>query len=335
MTLSSTVHDAAVAILKKLETAIQRRQRLISQWGDRTTAYRLVNSGADGFSGLTVDRLGPCLLVEVHRREIDSTPLVSALEQLFADTPIFIKHRWSRSSEKRSGFLAAGPQMSPNFEVLENGLRFQVRLADDEHIGLFLDSRLPREWVAAHSRDRRVLNLFSYTGGFGMAAAMGGARSTVNIDNKNSALTYARQNYERNRLSFDQRTFFKCDVLYYLKRAASQKGRFDLIILDPPPRFKRRRQRDFLAHRDYAGLLVQCVSVLAPNGIILAGLNALKADDTQLTQFIADAAHTTHTRIQTCDILTAHADFPPTEDRPTSRFAILEVTIPPTPTATM
>ena len=310
---------------EKITLALSRRQGMVDAFGVATNAWRLIHSSADGFDSVTVDVIGNGLLVEQHREQVPVNGLIDALHARFPDKSIFLKQRWSRKSEDRSGALVAGPECATVFEIIENGLRFLVRLLDEEHIGIFLDSRLPREWVRANSLDKRMLNLFSYTGGFGMAAAAGGAKNTVNIDNKNSALYFAKENYRRNQLPFDNRTFFKCDVLYYLKRAAGQKGRFDIIVADPPPRFKRRRQRDFEAHRDYGKLLSMCIGVLADGGIILAGLNALKASDDQMTTMINEAADATGKTIETLEELTAHIDFPETADRPTSRFRVLRV----------
>jgi 23S rRNA (cytosine1962-C5)-methyltransferase len=310
---------------EKLRVALLNRQSIIETAGDQTNVYRIVNSSADGFEGVTVDRLGNVLLMEQHRKDADMAGLMDALASAWPETPIFLKKRCSSQSSDRCGIQIAGPQSPSVFEVMENGLRFVVRLLDDEHIGLFVDSRLPREWVRANSENRRVLNLFSYTGGFGLAAAAGGARSTVNIDNKNSALHFARENYRRNGLPADNRTFFRCDALYYLKRAAGQQGRFDLIVVDPPPRFKRRRQRDFLAHEDYGRLLAMCVAVLDDGGVILAGLNALKASDARLDEMIDQAATACGVCMEVTAELGAHEDFPPTPDRPTSRFRVLRV----------
>ncbi|MBN2714423.1 MAG: class I SAM-dependent rRNA methyltransferase [Deltaproteobacteria bacterium] len=308
-----------------IDSALQKRQLLVESFAGRTNAWRLLNSGADGVEGVTVDILGDVLLVEQHREHAAVTSLIDVLATRFPQKSVFLKKRWSTDTDARSGAQVAGPKCAAVMDVVENGLRFLVRLLDEEHVGIFLDSRLPREWVHANSRDKRVLNLFSYTGGFGMVAAAAGAKSTVNIDNKNSALHFAMENYRRNGLPFDDRTFFKCDVLYFLKRAAGQKGRFDLIVVDPPPRFKRRKQRDFMAHRDYGTLLAMCVSVLADNGVILAGLNALRASDDRMSQMIEAAAVRTGRTIETVDELKAHMDFPPTPDRPTARFRVLRV----------
>lgn len=309
----------------KLEIALSNRDSLVKQFQERTNAYRWVHSGADGFDGITVDMLGEVILVEQHRETADVTDLIKILLAKYPEAPIFFKKRWSTQSEQRAGLEVTDFKANPNRVVVENGLQFGIRLLDEEHIGLFLDSRQSRQWVKANSNNKRVLNLFSYTGGFGVYAAAGGATSTVNIDNKNSALQIAQRNYERNALAFDHRTFFKCDALYYLQRAAKQNGRFDLIIVDPPPRFKRRRQRDFLAHRDYGDLIRRCIGVLDSKGQILAGLNSLRANDESMDAMILEVAALTEATIQIGDTLSADIDFPPTVDRPTARFRQLHV----------
>jgi len=312
--------------LELCQLAIGRRDALRDD--SSTTCYRLIHSTADGFPGITVDRLDNVLLVEQHRKDADVEPLMKALERCFgADTPIFFKARWSENSKERGGFQRSGATHPGYVTVVENGLKFVTRLLDEEHIGLFLDSRKPREVVRQLARGRRVLNLFSYTGGFGVAAAAGGALSTVNIDIKTSAATFARRNYELNNLPFDDRTFFKCDVLYFLKRAAGGRGRYDLIILDPPPRFARRHQADFQMDKDYGKLLAACFKVAAPGALLMAGLNASRVSDAQFEQIVAAQAEgeTGDVRCAVSSWIRPGIDFPAAEDRPAARFVLIEM----------
>jgi 23S rRNA (cytosine1962-C5)-methyltransferase len=317
--------DEPESARRQCEHAISLRSTLAESVD--TDAYRLIHSTADGFAGLTVDVLAGILLVEQHRPESDPSLLINALVSIYGpETPVFFKARWSRNSHERSGRQVAGPSHGGLVTVSENGLRFHLHLLDEEHIGLFLDSRPTRSWVAAESQNKRMLNLFAYTGGFGMAAARGGARSTVNIDNKASAMRHARRNYETSALPYDSRTFFQCDVLYYLKRAATTAGRFDLIVLDPPPRFKRHHGRDFEMDRDYGHLLGACLPIAASTATIIAGLNSCRVSDTQFMEMIAaEMAAEKDLQWRVLRMLGPGDDFPPTTDRPVARFAAIEI----------
>ncbi len=311
------------SLKKLLAAALNRRDGLVSSGAGDTDSVRLLHSEADGFRGITVDRLGKTLLVEAHRRDVGIDVLVDLLVEHFGpDTPIFFKERWSKDSDVRTGRQIRGPDCSPEFAVLENGLRFLVNLLKDEHIGLFLDSRPARTLVRETAADKRVLNLFSYTGAFGVTAQAGGARSTTNIDNKRSALATAKMNYELNQLPFDTRTFLRSDAFKYVTRAAKSKGRFDLIILDPPPASKRPGNKWFNAKTGYVPIVSKCLSLLAPNGQVLAGLNAKDISDPEFDRMLRDASAQKSRQIKIVDRIGPGADFPFSCDRPVARFVL-------------
>ena len=311
--------------ISKIETALSRRKSFV-QNSEYTTAWRMVNGDGDGIDNITVDRLGDVILVESHGRDTEAELVIKALAVLFPKTAIFLKNRWSPDLKQKRGTQISGPPAANLIKIVENGLKFKLNLTDEEHIGLFLDSRPARKFVLNNSRDRRVLNLFSYTAGFGVAAAAGNALSTVNIDNKNSALRIGKDNYVKNSLSFDTRTFFKCDVLEYLKRASKQTGRFDFIIIDPPPKFKRKGKTDFLSHIHYDKLLNSCLTLAGDSdSIIMAGLNSLKAGDSQFETLINSAGAAVGKSLQIIDTIGPGCDFPASKTRPVARFKILKI----------
>ncbi len=284
-------------------------------------AYRVVHSSADNFTGLTVDRLGEVFLVEQHQAAARVDELIAILIGHFGpNTPIFFKKRYDRHSAGRSGEQVNGPPVAPEFIVEEAGLKFSLNLTHEAHIGLFLDSREARAWVRRIAAEKRLLNLFSYTGSFGVAAAAGGAKSTTNIDNKRSALRLARINYEINNLPFNTRTFVRSDALDYLARALKGRGRYDIIIVDPPPRFKRSGGRWFLADRDYATLAARCMALLAPGGQLLAGLNAMNVSDDEFFSMLTAAGQLAEKQVVFHSTIGPGCDFPPCPDRPRARF---------------
>ena len=190
-----------------------------------------------------------------------------------------------------------------------------------------MDSRPARKQVREIAADKRVLNLFSYTGAFGVAAQAGGAKSTTNIDNKSSALAIAKKNYALNHLTADTRTFLRADVFKYVTRAAKSKGRYDLIILDPPPKSKRPGNRWFNAKTGYAPLLAKCLSLLAPNGQVLAGLNAKHISDTEHEAMLQTAAENKGIPIKVLEKIGPGADFPSADDRPSARFVLVSINL--------
>jgi len=314
-------------IPSRLALALGRREGLLGELGGDTDALRLVHGSADGFEGLTADRLGSVVLVERHRRDAPAERLIEALAERFDDAPVFLKERWSREAGDLAGRQVGGPPIDPD-EVIarERGLSFAVRLVAGEHVGLFLDSRPARALVRRLAGGRRVLNLFSYTGGFGVAAASGGARATTNVDSKRSAHAAARRNYELNGSPAETRTFMRDDVIRFLNRAAKGSGRYDLVVLDPPPRFDRAGGKTYDAREGYGRLVMRCLKVIEAGGLLLAGSNALAGDE--LERVVVEASAETESAVEATERVGPGPDFPPAPERPTCAFVLVRVARP-------
>jgi len=306
-----------------LDAALERRHALLEE----LSCLRLIHGDDDGFDGLTVDLYGPALLVEQHRPEADAEPLLDALAFRYDDDhPIFFKHRCLHTDAGREGNQVRGAPHSSALVVEERGLRFAVDLAKGMHTGLFLDSRPAREAVRRHAVGRRVLNLFSYTGAFGVAADSGGARSTTNVDSKKTALNAARRNYALNDASVDTRTFLTDDAIRFLNRAARGRGRYDLVVVDPPPRFRRRRRgARFDAREGLFRLIARCVKVVEPGGLLLVGLNTRAVDDQSFDRHLDEGAALAERELVPVERIGAGADFPSAAGRPIARFVMCEV----------
>lgn len=313
--------------LVTFKLAMRRRRKLVESFGerDKTDAYRLVHGSADGFPGVTLDRYGSVLVLEGHSPEVPLYRFADLARSFFGDdAPLVVKERWSRRDEDLGGRLFG--DVPEELEVQENGLVFGVRPASSEHCGLFLDSRPARKLVRGMSEGLRVLNLFAYTGGFGVAAAAGGAAATTNVDNKTSAVRHTVENYRRNGLSSDSRTAIRCDAFDYLRREARRGGRYDLVILDPPPISRRKNKNVYRAESGYARLAARAMSLLSDGGRLLAGLNAGRIGDRVFLEMLEEAGRLAHKTISLETLVGPGADFPPGEpDRPTARFALLGV----------
>jgi 23S rRNA G2069 N7-methylase RlmK/C1962 C5-methylase RlmI len=176
--------------------------------------------------------------------------------------------------------------------VSEGSLSFKVNLSDYLDTGLFPDRRLLRAMVREESSGKRMLNLFSYTGSFSVYAAAGGAASTDSIDLSNTYQHWARENFSLNGFSanlLQQYDFFsgsqprqscankliRADALDFLGKAASEKLRWDIIVLDPPAFSNSAKMTEsFDLQRDMLELLQKCIKLLAPGGKIFLSVNA-------------------------------------------------------------
>jgi 23S rRNA (cytosine1962-C5)-methyltransferase len=162
------------------------------------------------------------------------------------------------------------------FTVEEAGLKFLVNLTDYLDTGLFLDHRITRQMVREKSKDKRVLNLFCYTGSFSVYAAAGGAASVTSVDLSKTYLQWAEDNFVINRFKDKNKYhFIHADVKQWLKTL--QPNSFDLVIMDPPTFSNSKRMKDFLdIQRDHVELLNDVLHAITKDGIIYFSTNYTK-----------------------------------------------------------
>ena len=177
----------------------------------------------------------------------------------------------------------------------ENGLRFELRAGSGQSPGLFLDQRGNRAWVRQQSQGARVLNLFAYTGGFGVAALAGGAANVVQVDTSKSYLDWARANMSANGLSDDQVEYSPVEARLLVQGCHKRGRRFDGIICDPPS-FGRGRGRGasvFRVERDLADLISACAGLVDAGGWVLVSSNYEGWSQSHFVGLVAAAGRTT------------------------------------------
>jgi 23S rRNA (cytosine1962-C5)-methyltransferase len=183
---------------------------------------------------------------------------------------IFLKLRQRKPG--RLGQYQKFDEVQHEFIVEENGLKFIVNLSDYLDTGLFLDHRTTRQMVRAASKDKKVLNLFAYTGSFSVYAAAGGASEVITVDLSKTYLGWAERNMQLNGFSKDAYQFIHADVLQFLKTLP--RDHFDLIVMDPPTFSNSKRMEDFLdIQRDHGELINDCMAILNPGGILYFSTN--------------------------------------------------------------
>lgn len=168
--------------------------------------------------------------------------------------------------------LVAGDLISA-LKVKENGLSYHVKFGNQQNVGLFLDMANGRQWLQSRADNANVLNLFSYTCGFSVAAIAGGARQVVNADMAKGALSWGRDNHRLNDHPMDRVKFFAHDVLRSWGKF-KKYGPYDFIVVDPPSFQK----GSFVAKKDYAKMARRFQELLAEDGKVLACLNAPELD---------------------------------------------------------
>jgi 23S rRNA (cytosine1962-C5)-methyltransferase len=159
--------------------------------------------------------------------------------------------------------------------VHENGLKFIVNLSDYLDTGLFLDHRITRQMVRELSENKKVLNLFCYTGSFSVYAVAGNAMQVTSVDLSKTYLSWAEKNMRENFADYRRHEIVHADVLQYLK--SLEPGSFDLIVMDPPTFSNSKRMEDVLdIQRDHVQLINDCMKALSKNGILFFSTNFTK-----------------------------------------------------------
>ncbi len=222
----------------RIKAAIARRS---VAGGETTNAYRLVNAEGDELSGLIIDRYDDIAVIEIANAGVEQIrPLIiDCVQQAIAPRGIWLKNdipaRKIETLTMEPEWIGAG---EPSAGIRENGLRFRVDAPSGQKTGFFLDQRENRALTRTLAAGRRVLNLFSYSGAFGVYAAAGGAASVENVDSSTGAIDLARTNHA---LNGSEATFTVADAFDYVRKTTA---RFDLLICDPPAFAKSRGDID-------------------------------------------------------------------------------------------
>lgn len=298
---------------RRLDDAISLRRTLFSSF-ESNTACRMVFSEADGLSGLTVDRYGDWLLVQLtslalaNRKEI----LVNLLQQKLQPQGIWLRTekgiREAEGLELADGLLCGAAPPRPLI-ISENGVQFALDVAEGQKTGFFLDQRDNRRRVAEFVRGQRVLDVCCYTGGFSLNCLVnGGAREVVAVDMSESALTLARSNAERNGVA-DRLQTIKRDCFKAVEELAAAGEQFDTVILDPP-KLARNRQGIDAALRGYYSLNRSGLSLLKPGGLLVTCSCSGHVSSELFVDMLAQAALHENRRLQILESRGAAADHP-------------------------
>ncbi|MBE3565896.1 MAG: class I SAM-dependent rRNA methyltransferase [Thermogemmatispora sp.] len=327
--------DIAVRLLTRreepIDAALLRRRIRRAQELRRvfdpavTNIYRLIHSEGDGLPGLIVDRYAEVLVAQVHTLGMERLlPLL--VEPLLEETGARgLLLRNDSQARRREGLALEEPRLlagevPPEVEGRENGVRYLIDPWRGQKTGFFLDQRDKRAALAKYVRAvvaelapegvARVLNCFSYTGGFSLVAALSDGRVRVtSVDSSQSAMEAARRHFALNGLDADQHAFVVADVFAYLEEVRARGERFDIVVLDPPA-FARNQGARSQALRAYRRLNMLGMSVLRPAGILLSCScsGVIGLDD--LSGTLSLAARALDREVQVLEVLTHSCDHP-------------------------
>ena len=254
---------------------------------DLTTAFRLFNQEGDGFGGLTVDLYGDYAVFSWYNSyvyQIRQT-ISEAFRQVFPEVLGTYEKIRFKGLDYESAHVY-GQEAPDFFTVLENGVLYQVFMNDGLMTGIFLDQHEVRgSLVDGLAMGKSLLNMFSYTAAFSVAAAMGGASQTTSVDLAKRSRELSQAHFQANGISTDDHRFIVMDVFEYFKYAKRKGLTYDVIVLDPPS-FARNKKQTFSVAKDYHKLISQSLEILNPGGIIIASTNAANVSRQKFTEQI-------------------------------------------------
>lgn len=277
-----------LALKQSLQSASSLREEFFRSV---TTAYRLVHGEADGLPGLVVDQYADVLVVQVTTLGMEKLRMIwlPLLQKVFSPRAIYEKSvvpsRRLEGLDDQEGWLTGSAE--ERVEIQENGLRLLVSLSDSQKTGFFLDQREMRSLVREYAARKRVLNCFSYSGGFSVAALAGGAVHADSVDISESALELARKNGELNGFTSEQHGVIPADVFQFLRDAALP---YDLVVLDPPA-FAKKKSDVAAAMRGYRDINRLVLQKLPPRSLLLTCSCSAHVDENLFQKIIFQASN--------------------------------------------
>lgn len=287
--------------LSLAEKAALRRKGL---FGPETNAWRLANGESDGFSGLAADRYADVLSVKVYTAAWlpHLQNVLAAFRQVNPDltrTAVRLSREVaSLSPAKRlnyeDGMLWGGPGWDGTVQFLENGLTFETNVRFGQKTGFFLDQRENRAKVGELTRGAaKVLNVFSYSGGFSLYAARNGAQEVTDIDFSKPALDASERNFALNRhfpgVAACRHRVIAADAFAAMRELENRGERFDAVIVDPPSFAKASNERE-QALNSYSRLAVRAVRLLKKHGLLVFASCSSRVRADELFQAVHQAA---------------------------------------------
>lgn len=300
-----------------------------------TTAYRLCNGAGDGVeTGCFVDVLGEYRLVQAGDRAAAerSGCLALAAGESGSGVGVYFKqlqrHVRQTTPEEVAPQWVSGAQAPERFEVLENGVRFELGFNEGYSVGLFLDQRDNRRrlltnhiaadfpaFTPVDGVRHEVLNTFAYTCAFSVCAALGGARTT-SLDLSRKYLDWGRRNFELNGLNPAEHDFIYGDCFDWMRRLTKKGRRFDGVLLDPPTFSRSKEHGDFRTESDYGELVALALGLLKPGGILFASTNTARLTPERFLEQVHGAAQRCRRRILKEHYVPQPLDFPANRDEP-------------------
>ncbi|MGG0718244.1 class I SAM-dependent rRNA methyltransferase [Robertmurraya massiliosenegalensis] len=300
----------AIFFEKKIKKALEHRQFLFKD--PETTAFRLFNGEGDGIGGVTIEYFDGYLLIQWYSEGIYQFKdvLSEALNKVVDYKGLYEKKRFAeQGTYMEDDDFVTGERAPEPLLVKEIGMSFAVYLNESAMVGIFLDQREVRKKIRdKYAEGKTVLNTFSYTGAFSVAAALGGAIKTTSVDVANRSKSKTIEQFSVNGIDYEAQDIIVEDVFNYFKYAVRKNLSFDLVVLDPPS-YARSKKHTFSAGKDYPDLLEKAIHITEKGGVIVASTNCSTFGMDKFKGFIEKAFQQANTKYQILEEFRLPADF--------------------------
>jgi len=304
--------ESALAIRKPILSAeTTAGARATSSGAGTTNSCRLIHAEGDLLPGLICDKYGDYLVLQINTAGMEQfrDEIISLLKELLAPRMLYdCSDAATRAQEGLPDSAGAIWQFSfpDHIEIRENGIRFLVDVKQGQKTGFYLDQRDNRSLIRGLAQGKRVLNCFSYTGGFSVYASLGGAAAVTSVEASAEALALCKENLMLNNIPLDSQRLVKADVFQFLR---DDQGEYDLIILDPPA-FAKRKGQVKGAIRGYKDINLYAMKRLKKGGMILTCSCSQHIDADLFQKILSYAAADASRQMQVLGLWGAPSDHP-------------------------
>ncbi|KKE78862.1 class I SAM-dependent rRNA methyltransferase [Bacilli bacterium] len=295
---------------KKISNAIDKRKAFFQD--ENTNAFRIFNGEGDGIGGITIDYYDGYYVINWYSEGAYSfkETVIDVLDEIGEYKAIYEKKRFDTKGKYiNDDDFVKGERGEFPIIVKENGMNYAVYLNDGAMVGIFLDQRNVRKIIRdKYAKGKNVLNTFSYTGAFSVAAALGGAKKTTSVDLAKRSKSKTIEQFSTNGIDFEEQDIIVMDVFDYFKYANRKNLVFDLVILDPPS-FARSKKRTFSTAKDYPSLIKDTIAITGKGGIIVASTNNASFSMKKFKGFIDKGFKDSKTKYKILEEFSLPSDF--------------------------
>lgn len=289
-------HLIAERYLKNWYAEFFYRKSLFKNFERKISSYRILHKEYDS---LTIDKYDKVLWFSSFSKSGLSEKAKMFFNYFSEElncTNYLFREMINRGNDPETKKRYQSESLAESWNITENQYQLVLRSSQGQSSGIFMDQRANREWVKNNSSGKKVLNLFSYTCGFSLASAFGGANAVYSVDTSKASLEWGKDNFKANSIDPNKHFFYSMETDRFLDISLKKENIFDLIICDPPS-FARNKKSIFKIEKELAPMLEKMEKVLSPKGRLLLSLNYESWSQKDFEKIVQDAFRGVQTKV--------------------------------------